>query len=105
MIRLNQRSRAVLDTKALGIGFLACVTVGLSDHTKDARQGFERAMARFSEVRECHNTIATVEYLLRVEAADLPAYKQLHTEKLGTLPQVRQITTHVVAGSPEDARV
>ena len=56
------------------------------------------------EVRECHNITGTVEYLLRVECADLAAFKHWHTEVLGTLPQVRAITTFVVMGSPKDDR-
>lgn len=96
--------RAVLDPQKLGIGFVAYVTVGLGIHTKAAQEAFERAVARAPEVRECHNITGTVEYLLRVETADLPAYKHWHTEVLGTLPQVRAITTFVVMGSPKDDR-
>jgi Lrp/AsnC family leucine-responsive transcriptional regulator len=96
--------RAVLDPARLGIGFVAYVTVGLGSHTKAAQEAFERAVARAPEVRECHNITGTVEYLLRVEAADLAAYKHWHTEVLGTLPQVRAITTYVVMGSPKDDR-
>ena len=96
--------RAVLDPVAMGNGFVAYVTVGLSDHTKAAQEGFERSVARYDEVRECHNITGTVEYLLRVEAEDLIAYKHFHTDKLGTLPQVHQIVTHVVMGSPKDER-
>lgn len=96
--------RAVLDPVALGKGFVAYVTVGLSDHTKAAQEGFERSVALYDEVRECHNITGTVEYLLRVEAEDLIAYKRFHTDKLGTLPQVHQIVTHVVMGSPKDER-
>ena len=96
--------RAVLDPARLGIGFVAYVTVGLGTHTKAAQEAFERAVARAPEVRECHNITGTVEYLLRVEAADLAAYKHWHTDVLGTLPQVRAITTYVVMGSPKDDR-
>ncbi len=96
--------RAVLDGPALGLGFVAYVAVGLSSHTKAAQAAFEQAMARAAEVRECHNITGVVEYLLRVEAADLAAYKHFHTEVLGVLPQVREITTYVVMGSPKDAR-
>ena len=96
--------RAVIDNVARGAGFVVYITVGLSDHSKDAQEGFERAMARFAEVRECHNISGTVEYLLRVEAEDLPAYKLFHTEKLGVQPNVRQITSHIVMGSPKDER-
>jgi len=44
----------------------------------------------------------TVEYLLRVEAADLAAHKVFHTDVLGTLPQVNAITSYVVMDSPKD---
>lgn len=96
--------RAVLDRAAMGTGFVAYVAVGLSVHTRDAQAAFERAMATAPEVRECHNVTGAVEYLLRVEAADLPAYKHFHTEVLGALPTVAAITSYVVMGSPKDDR-
>lgn len=96
--------RAVLDPDRLGIGFTAYVTVGLNSHTKAAQEAFERAIARAPQVRECHNVTGTVEYLLRVETADLAAYKHWHTEVLGVLPQVQAVTTFVVMGSPKDDR-
>jgi len=96
--------RAVLDPAKTGVGFLAYITVGLNMHTKAAQEAFERAVARAPEVRECHNITGTVEYLLRVEAADLAAYKHFHTEVLGVLPQVQALTTYVVMGSPKDER-
>ena len=96
--------RAVLDPARIGIGFVAYVTVGLNVHTKAAQEAFERAVARAPEVRECHNITGAVEYLLRVEAADLAAYKHWHTEVLGVLPQVQAITTFVVMDSPKDDR-
>jgi len=97
--------RAVLDRAALGAGFTAYVAVGLSDHTKASQEAFERSISRSPEVRECHNITGAIEYLLRVEAADLAAYKIFHTDVLGTLPQVHSITTYVVMGSPKDERV
>ncbi len=96
--------RAVLSPDKTGIGFVAYVTVGLNQHTKAAQEAFERAIARSPEVRECHNITGAVEYLLRIEAADLAAYKHFHTEVLGTLPQVNAITSYVVMGSPKDER-
>ena len=96
--------RAVLDGAKMGVGFVAYVTVALNSHTKASQEAFERGVARAREVRECHNITGTVEYLLRVEAADLAAYKHWHTEILGVLPQVQSITTFVVMGSPKDDR-
>lgn len=96
--------RAVLSPEARGVGFVAYVTVGLSQHTKRAQEAFEQAISRSPEVRECHNITGAWEYLLRVEAADLAAYKVFHTDVLGVLPQVNAITSYVVMGSPKDAR-
>jgi DNA-binding Lrp family transcriptional regulator len=96
--------RAVVDRAALGVGFLAYVAVGLSDHTKASQEAFERSIARAPEERECHNVTGSIEYLLRVEVRDLAAYKHFHTDVLGTLPQVTSISSYVVMGSPKDGR-
>lgn len=96
--------RAVIDPAKVGAGFIAYITVGLNAHTKAAQEAFERAVSRAPQVVECHNITGTVEYLLRIEAADLVAYKHFHTEILGALPQVDRLTTYVVMGSPKDLR-
>lgn len=96
--------RAVLDRSALGHGFVTYIGVGLGEHTKDAQESFERAMEGAPEVVECHNITGTIEYLLRVECANLPSYKQFHTDVLGTAPYVTSITSYVVMGSPKDLR-
>ena len=96
--------RAVLDPGQVGRGYVVYVAVGLSEHTKAAQKGFEAAMAAAPEVAECHNIAGAFEYLLRVEARDLAAYKAFHTEVLGTVPAVRSITSHIVMDSPKDER-
>ena len=96
--------RAVLDRAAMGAGFVAYIAVGLGSHTKASQEAFERAISRAPEVVECHNTTGTIEYLLRVECADLPAYKHFHTDILRAMPQVTSITSYVVMGSPKDER-
>ncbi|MFW2545090.1 Lrp/AsnC family transcriptional regulator [Primorskyibacter sp. 2E107] len=96
--------RAVLAAEKTGIGFTAYITVGLNTHTKASQESFERAMRAAPQVRECHNITGAVEYLMRVEVADLPAYKAFHTDILGALPQVNTLQTFVVMGSPKDER-
>ncbi|HKL68681.1 Lrp/AsnC family transcriptional regulator [Salibaculum sp.] len=96
--------RARLDPARTGRAFVVYVTVGLSEHSKAAQEGFEAAMARAPEVRECHNIAGAFEYLLRVETEDLAAYKAFHTDHLGTVPHVRAITSHMVMGTSKDER-
>lgn len=96
--------RAVLDREKLGIGFIAYISVGLSDHTVPSQERFESAMRAAPAVRECLNTTGVFEYLLRVELPDMSAYKKFHVDVLGGLPQVNAITTYVVMDSPKDDR-
>lgn len=96
--------RAIISGEKTGIGFTAYITVGLNKHTKSSQEAFERSVSAAPQVRECHNITGSVEYLLRVEARDLAAYKHFHTEVLGALPQVETLQTYVVMGSPKDER-
>ena len=96
--------RAIVNPDAMDVGFIAYITVGLSKHTKQDQRAFEAAITRAPEVRECHNVTGTIEYILRVEARDLHAYKHFHTEVLGALPQVSTIVSYIVMESPKDER-
>lgn len=94
--------RAIIDPKTLGQDVVIFVMVGLSGHLKKDSQAFETAMDKAPEVRECHNITGSVEYLLRVEVADLGAYKAFHSDRLGTLSMVGSITSHIVLGASKD---
>ena len=96
--------RAMLDRSYVGGGFTVFVTVGLSRHLKEDQEAFEVAMAAAPEVRECHNVSGAIEYLMRVEVADLEAYKYFHTEVLGMVRQVSSITSYICMASPKDER-
>ena len=96
--------RAVLDRARLGAAITVFVMVGLSGQLKKHARAFEHAMDLAPEVRECHNITGSVEYMLRVEVADLEAYKTFHSDTLGVLPQVASITSHICLGSSKDMR-
>ncbi len=96
--------RATLNRTTMGTGFVAYISVGLNDHSKISQAAFERSISAAPQVRECHNVTGSIEYLLRIEVADLTAYKYFHTEILGALPQVNAITSYIVMSSPKDER-
>ena len=96
--------RAVTDRTRTGQSFVAYVGVGLADHSRAAQEVFEQAIARAPQVRVCHIVSGMIEFLLRVEVADIAAYKRFLAEVLGEITQVRSITTYVVMGSPKDER-
>ena len=94
--------RAIIDRKTLGVDVVIFVMVGLSGHLRKDALAFEAAMAKAPEVQECHNITGSVEYLLRIEVADLSAYKAFHADRLGTLSMVSTITSHIVLGASKD---
>ena len=95
---------ADLDPSKLGFAITVFAMVSLKSQAESSLREFEEHMRGLPEVRECHNITGNVEYLLRVECADMASYKEFHTERLGALPHVRQITSHIVMGSPKDTR-
>lgn len=96
--------RALIDPVVNGGGLTVYVAVGLSRHTIDEQRAFEDAVASAIAVRECHNVADAIEYLLRVEVANLDDYKHFHTEILGALPQVSTITSYIVMELTRDER-
>jgi len=96
--------RAVIDNSKLGKDITAFITVGLNSHQKQDQENFERIIKEAKDVTECHNITGSYEYLLRVECKDLEAFKEFHTEILGTIPKVDKITTHICMESPKDLR-
>lgn len=96
--------KAILNHTKMGVGFIAYVNVGLANHSKKSQLDFESHIELAREVVECHNITGASEYLLRVETADLNAYKRFHADVLGEIPQVNAITTMVVMDTPKDER-
>lgn len=96
--------RAIIDRSALAPKLTVFVMIGLAQQLhKDAR-AFERAMDAAPQVIECHNIAGNVEYLLRVEVADLSEYKEFHAHVLGELPQVQSISSHFCLETSKDKR-
>lgn len=93
--------RAIVDPQALSQALTVFISVGLSDHSRKSLEMFESIIATYPQVTECHCVTGTMEYLLRVQVADLISYKAFHTDILGEIPNVSQITSHVVMNSPK----
>jgi DNA-binding Lrp family transcriptional regulator len=96
--------KALVNPAARGVGVTVYVSVGLTEHGKGKLESFQKAIARVQEVRECHVVTGSFEFLLRVEVADLEAYKNVHTEVLADIPNVASIVSNIVLDSPKDLR-
>ncbi len=96
--------RAVVDRTRMGIGFIVYVAVGMSCHGREELDAFEAAISDSAAVVECHTVTGAVEYLLRVEVADMLAYRAFHTQVLGVLPHVNSVGSYIVMDTAKDER-
>lgn len=102
--RVIKGYRAVVDRALVGLGFVVYVAVGMSCHTREVLDAFEQAISGSADVVECHTVTGAVEYLLRVEVADMQAYRAFHTQVLGVLPHVHSVVSYIVMDTAKDER-
>jgi len=100
MQRLEQqgyirRRVALLDPQALGLGFVAFVSVSLSAHGRQSLSGFEDAVRKFPEVVECYTVTGQMDYLLKVVTRDIKGFEQFIRQRLTQLEGVREMHSQV----------
>jgi Lrp/AsnC family leucine-responsive transcriptional regulator len=85
---------AALDRRALGLGVMAFVMVGIDHQTETSSRAFETAVCAIPEVVMVHGISGPADFLLVVVARDLDAYSELLQRHLHRLPGVRHVQTH-----------
>jgi DNA-binding Lrp family transcriptional regulator len=88
--------RAVIDPASVGLRFQALVFASLRQGDRETVAAFEAALEAIPQVLQAQRLFGDPDYLLRVVAADLPAYQQLYDEKLATLPGLMRLTSTIV---------
>jgi len=88
--------RAVVDPKALGLGFEALVFVTMRQEDRATLLAFEEAVAAIPNVLQAQRLFGDPDYLLRVRTTDLDAYAQLEDDVLSTLPGVQRLNSTLV---------
>lgn len=86
------RYAAILDRNEVGFPINAFATIRLSRHPREeAMKLFSKEVLRWPEVVECHLMSGEMNYLLRIVAADLPAYNRFLKDRLGRLHYVASV--------------
>ncbi|HZG32269.1 Lrp/AsnC family transcriptional regulator [Sphingopyxis sp. YF1] len=86
---------ALVDRRKVGLSAQIFAQVRLSAHGRAHLADFETAIADIPEVIECHVLMGTVDFLLRIVAANVEAYEKLFFEKLSRLPGVQEINSAI----------
>ena len=90
-----KRRVALVERKKIGLNAQIFAQVKLNAHGRAHLDEFAAAIREFPEVLECHVLMGTVDFLLRIVAADIDAYERFFFEKLSRLPGIQEINSTV----------
>jgi Lrp/AsnC family transcriptional regulator len=90
-----KRRVALVERRKIGLNTQIFAQVKLNAHGRANLDEFAEAIREFPEVLECHVLMGTVDFLLRVVAADIEAYERFFFEKLSRLPGIQEINSTV----------
>ena len=88
--------RAAIRPDSVERGTLVMVGVVLDRSTPESFSEFEIAVSDMKELLDCHLVAGDFDYLLKIRVRDLSDFNLLHSERLISLPGVRQIRTFFV---------
>ena len=109
-LRALEQSRVIsgyhahLDPTVLGLTFEALVFVTMRSADRDTVAAFEHAVGATPNIVQAQRLFGDPDYLLRVIAADLPAFQRLYDDTIATLPGVQRLTSTLVMKSVVENR-
>jgi Lrp/AsnC family leucine-responsive transcriptional regulator len=96
---------AQVAAEKLGLGALVIVGVVLDRSTPESFAAFEAAVRDMKTILDCYLVAGDFDYFLKIRVRDMADFNKLHSDKLITLPGVRQTRTffvmkEVIDGAP-----
>ncbi len=87
---------ALLNREKLGFGLMAFVLVSLASHRLTNIDQFRQEVLHQSEVLECHHVAGEGDFLLKVVARDIGAYRDFLVSSLTSMEGVQRVNTMIV---------
>ncbi|OPZ83818.1 MAG: Leucine-responsive regulatory protein [bacterium ADurb.Bin429] len=87
---------AIVDEKKIGFGITVFAFVTLSKHSRRIAESFLKRMETIAQVMECYNITGHADYLLKIVATDISAYRDFLTDQILEIPEVQHVETLVV---------
>ena len=92
-----------LNPEAVGIGFVAYVTLVLDYLTASTAEEFVERMAEIPEIVSCYIVSGGYDAILHVAAADAAAYSEIVFDKLRRIPGVKDVRSSFVMKTIEES--
>ncbi len=81
-----QKRVALLDPRSIGLGLTIFVEIESADHSKDWLDRFAETTSGMAEVMDVYRMAGDVDYLLRIEVADMAAYDDFYQKLIAAIP-------------------
>ncbi len=92
---VNARYVALLDAAKVGMGLTVFVRVWLTGQDARTVDRFTASIEELPQVVECHLMAGDCDFLLRVVAADLDAYRRFQVDHLTRIAGVQSVKTEI----------
>lgn len=89
----------IVDEKKLGMETLAFVLVNLTPLNRETIHAFLEDISKLPQVQECYTLTGSHDYLLKIVAKDMPAYRDFIIDSLMQNPAVSSVETSMVMGT------
>lgn len=86
---------ALLNPAKVGMGMTVFARVWLTGQDEETVDAFVEAVKNLPQIVECHLMAGDCDFLLRVVAADLDAYRRFQIEHLGRIKGIRNIKSEI----------
>ena len=90
---------ALLDAKKVEKAFVVFCHIKLVQHTRECVTTFEKEVVKLDEVLECFHVSGDYDYILKVNVADMEAYREFMVNKLTNLKFIGSTHSSFVIGS------
>lgn len=88
--------RAVLDRRKVGLGLTIYVDIKVEKHSTENAAMHQRLLEAIPEVVAAHMVSGEADFVAEVVVPDLAAYEELLTERLLSLPMVKDVRSNFV---------
>lgn len=88
--------KAVVNAERLGMALTVFIEAKLDHTTSDALDRFQKTVDELDELVECYLIAGDYDYLLKVQLANIAAYRHFLSEALPKLPDVQQTCSYIV---------
>ena len=85
----------ILDRSKLGMEMVVFTSINLSRTNKEGLEEFEEKIVTFPEVVECYTMTGMMDYMLKIVIKNIQHYEQFVRNRLGQLPNIREMHSHV----------